>query len=149
MGLKMEGDYIAGDHVYGGCAANVRSKKRRAFQMLGLIIYVLLSATGLTLIKIGTGQNNGLVLDTKGFLLQLNWTLILGMVMYVMSLLLSMAVMKGMNLSLFYPLSAGLIYIAICGISYFILKEKIIFSQWLGMAVILTGIIIMNLGKGN
>jgi Membrane transporters of cations and cationic drugs len=149
MGLKMEGDYIAGDHVYGGCAANVRGKKRRAFQMLGLIIYVILSATGLTLIKIGTGQNNGLVLDTKGFLIQLNWTLILGMVMYVMSFLLSMAVMKGMNLSLFYPLSAGLIYIAICGISYFILKEKIIFSQWLGMAVILTGIIIMNLGKGN
>lgn len=116
--------------------------------MLGLMIYVFLSATGLTLIKIGTGQGSSLVLDTKGFQLQLNWTLIVGMAVYVMSFLLSMAVMKGMDLSLFYPLSAGMIYIAICGVSYFILGEKIMFGQWLGMAVIFTGIIIMNLGKG-
>ena len=71
----------------------------------------------------------------------------IGMIVYIMSFLLSIAVMKGMNLSLFHPLSAGMIYIAICGVSYFILGEKIMFSQWLGMAVILTGIIIMNLGK--
>lgn len=116
--------------------------------MLGLIIYVFLSATGLTLIKIGTGLGNSLILDGKGFRLQLNWTLIIGMAVYAVSFLLSMVVMKGMNLSLFYPLSAGLIYIAICGVSYFVLGEKIIPSQWLGMAVILTGIIIMNLGKG-
>ena len=122
-------------------------KKGGIPQMLGLIIYVFLSATGLTLIKIGTGQGGRLVLDTKGFQLHQNWTLIIGMIVYIMSFLLSIAVMKGMNLSLFYPLSAGMIYIAICGVSYFILGEKIMFSQWLGMAVILTGIIIMNLGK--
>ena len=123
-------------------------KKGMGLHMLGLIIYVFLSATGLTLIKIGTEQNNSLILDTKGFQLQLNWMLIIGMIVYVISFLLSMIVMKSMNLSLFYPLSAGMIYIVICGISYFILHEKIMFSQWLGMAVIFTGIIIMNLGKG-
>ncbi len=122
-------------------------KKGGIPQMVGLIIYVFLSATGLTLIKIGTGRGGSLVLDAKGFQLQLNWTLIIGMFIYIMSFLLSLVVMKGMNLSLFYPLSAGMIYIAICGISYFILGEKIIFRQWAGIAVILTGIIIMNLGK--
>ena len=55
--------------------------------------------------------------------------------------------MKGMNLSLFYPLSAGLIYIAVCVASYLVLKEKISVQQLIGMVVILAGIVIMNLGK--
>ena len=52
-----------------------------------------------------------------------------------------------MNLSLFYPLSAGLIYIAVCVLSFLVLKEKISVQQLIGMVVILAGIVIMNLGK--
>jgi len=58
-----------------------------------------------------------------------------------------MVVMKGMNLSLFYPLSAGLIYIAVCVASYLVLKEKISVQQLIGMVVILAGIVIMNIGR--
>ncbi len=115
--------------------------------MPGLIIYVILSAMGLTLIKIGTGQDISLFLNAKGFSLRLNWILVIGMLVYIISFLTSMLVMKNMNLSIFYPVSAGLIYIVICGLSYFVLREKISINQWIGMSVILVGIIIMNLGK--
>ena len=70
-----------------------------------------------------------------------------GALIYVVSFCLSMVVMKGMNLSLFYPLSAGLIYIAVCLLSFLVLKEKISTTQLIGMAVILAGVIIMNIKK--
>ena len=59
------------------------------FSMLGLLIYVCLSATGLTMIKIGLGRGSTLVLDKAGFTLQFNWLLVLGMCVYVMSFLTS------------------------------------------------------------
>ena len=115
--------------------------------MIGLIIYVCLSATALTLIKLGLGKDSTLLLNKGGFSLSLSWMLVLGACLYVVSFCLSMVVMKGMNLSLFYPLSAGLIYIAVCVLSFLVLKEKITTTQLIGMAVILAGIVIMNLRK--
>ena len=117
--------------------------------MIGLIIYVCLSATALTLIKLGLGKDSTLLLDKGGFNLNLSWMLVGGALLYVVSFCLSMVVMKGMNLSLFYPLSAGLIYIAVCVLSFLVLKEKITTTQLIGMAVILAGIVIMNLNKNS
>ena len=115
--------------------------------MIGLLIYVCLSALGLTLIKIGTGKASSLILNSSGISLQLNWILVLGMAVYVVSFLTSMVVMKNMNLSLFYPLSAGMIYIIICLLSYLVLHEPISIQQLIGMTVILVGIIVMNIGR--
>ena len=117
--------------------------------MIGLIIYVCLSATGLTLIKLGLGKDSTLLLNKGGFSLNLSWILVLGACLYVVSFLTSMVVMKGMNLSVFYPLSAGLIYIAVCILSFLLLKEKITVTQLIGMAVILAGIVIMNLNNNS
>ena len=122
-------------------------KKGMKKGMIGLIIYVCLSATGLTLIKLGLGKDSTLLLNGSGFSLSLTWTLVLGACLYVVSFLLSMVVMKGMNLSVFYPVSAGLIYVAVCLLSFLVLKEKIPVQQLIGMAVILAGIVIMNLRK--
>jgi small multidrug resistance pump len=121
--------------------------KGTAKGMIGLIVYVCLSATALTLIKLGLGKDSTLLLDKGGFNLNLSWMLVGGALMYVVSFCLSMVVMKGMDLSLFYPLSAGLIYVVVCLLSFLVLKEKITTTQLIGMVVILAGIIIMNLGK--
>ena len=115
--------------------------------MIGLIIYVCLSAAGLTLIKMGLEKNSTLLLDKGGFNLSLSWVVVLGACLYICSFVLSMVVMKGMNLSLFYPLSAGLIYVVVCVLGVLVLKEKITTYQLVGMVVILAGIVIMNLGK--
>lgn len=118
-------------------------------QIIGLLIYVCLSAAGLTLIKIGLNKQGTLLLDKNGFTLAFSWLLVLGMVLYILSFLTSLIVMKSMNLSVYYPLSAGLIYVAICVLSFVVLKEKIGVYQLIGMSIILVGIIVMNLGKGN
>lgn len=115
--------------------------------MIGLLIYVIMSSLGLTLIKLGTANDFSLKLERSGLQFQINYVLIAGMCIYVISFLLSMMVMKKMDLSVFYPISAGLIYVLICIISIFFLKEKVSVNQLLGMGFILVGIVVMNLRK--
>ncbi len=115
--------------------------------MIGLFIYVIMSSLGLTLIKIGTANDFSLKLDRVGVQFQINYVLVAGMCIYIISFLLSMMVMKKMNLSVFYPISAGLIYILICLLSIFVLKEKVSANQMVGMGIILVGIVVMNFKK--
>lgn len=124
-------------------------KKGMGKQMLGLLIYVCLSAMGLTLIKIGLDKNCSLVLDKTSFSLSFSWILVIGICLYILSFLTSMIVMKNMNLSVYYPLSAGLIYVVVCILSVLVLKEHLTWNQLVGMAIIFAGIIFMNVGKGN
>lgn len=115
--------------------------------MLGLLLYVFLSATGLTMIKIGSSKGSTLLLDSAGFDLKLSWILVLGLCIYVISFLMSIMVMKRMNLTIFYPVSAGLIYIIVSLAGFLILKEAFTIQQLIGMAIILAGIVVMNIGK--
>ena len=116
--------------------------------MIGLLIYVCMSAAGLTMIKIGTTRESTLLLDSAGFDLKLSWILVIGLCLYVLSFLMSIMVMKRMNLTIFYPLSAGLIYILVSLAGFIVLKEAFSYQQIIGMGIILTGIVVMNLGKG-
>lgn len=115
--------------------------------MIALLIYVCMSAAGLTMIKIGTARESTLLLDTAGFDLKLSWILVIGLCIYVLSFLMSIMVMKRMNLTIFYPLSAGLIYILVSLAGFIVLKEAFTVQQLIGMAIILAGIVVMNLGK--
>lgn len=116
------------------------------FKIIGLLIYVCLSATGLTLIKTGLNKDSTVVISVTGVSLSFNWILIIGMCLYVLSFLASLLVMKNMNLSFFYPLSAGMIYVLVCVFGIVILGDSISKIQIIGMLVILTGIVLMNLG---
>lgn len=127
----------------------MEKKKGLGKKMIGLLLYVCLSATGLTLIKIGLDKNSSLVLNKASFSLSFSWILVLGMCLYILSFLTSMIVMKSMNLSVYYPLSAGLIYVVVCVLSVVVLKEHLTWNQLVGMAIILAGIIFMNIGKEN
>ena len=71
------------------------------------------------------------------------------MCVYILSFLISLAIMKDMNLSVYYPVSAGLIYVMVCLLSVAIFSEKITIQQLIGMISIFIGIIVMNIGKGN
>lgn len=116
--------------------------------MIGLLIYIGLSAAGLTLIKIGLNKNSSIIISKSGFSLSFSWILILGMCIYILSFLTSIIVMKNMNLNVYYPLSAGLIYIVVCILSIIVLKEQLTWNQLVGMVIIFAGIIFMNIGRG-
>lgn len=115
--------------------------------ILLLLIYVICSALGLTLLKLG--MNNGFIFSINAgiFEMKFHLLLIIGALLYILSFILNMSVMSKLNLSYFYPVSAGLIYITISIFSIFILKEKVSIMQYIGMFIILFGVVVMNLHK--
>lgn len=115
--------------------------------MFKIILYVLFSSFGLVLLKMGT-KGLEISLHKGNFTLSINYILIIGMIFYVLSFLTSLITMKGMNLNVFYPISAGLVYIMVCILSYFILHEKMTLIQIIGICITLIGIVVMNIKKG-
>ena len=113
-------------------------------QMAMIALYVLFSALGLTLMKLGINSGFGMWLEGGMLRLQISVVTLLGIVLYVCSFLMSMLVMSRMNLTFFYPISAGLIYILVGILGVLLLKETVRLQQLIGMGLILAGVIAMN-----
>lgn len=110
-----------------------------------IILYVLISASGLILLKMGANHEFMVNISKEGLGISVNWQILLGMLFYVCSFLVSLMAMKKINLSIFYPISSGLGYVVICLTSYLVLKETISLKQLVGMVIILIGVVVINL----
>lgn len=115
--------------------------------ILLILIYAICSSLGLVLLKIGLNSGTSISLHSACLELKFHTFLIVGATLYILSFLLNMVVMRRFNLSYVYPISAGLIYIAILIFSVLILKEQVSMIQITGAVTILVGIIIMNIRR--
>jgi len=111
--------------------------------ILAVIIYLFCTVGGLTLVKVGANANS-FTTSSQFFNLQLSYTTLLGLVLYVVSFIMWIVIVQHFNLSYIQPLTTGLSYILIIAASIFILKEQISPFQWGGLAFILVGVILMN-----
>lgn len=118
---------------------------KRKKDMTLIILYVLISASGLILLKMGANHEFMVNISKEGLGISVNWQILLGMLFYVCSFLVSLMAMKKINLSIFYPISSGLGYVVICLTSYLVLKETISLKQLVGMVIILIGVVVINL----
>ena len=108
------------------------------------VFYTVMSATGLFMIKSGADGTSFAIED--GLMnLQLSPRLLTGFIIYVCSFLLSVYIMGKMKLTLFYPMSTGTVLVLTSLLSFFVLKEHIGLPQIIGMALILAGVIAMNM----
>ena len=112
-----------------------------------MTVYILCSASGLTLIRMGLSQGTMIGLSQRVLQLNISLLLIGGLVLYAASFILSLLVMSKMSLSVFYPISAGLVFVAVCLFSVFVLKESLDFHKIIGIGLILLGVVAMNLRK--
>lgn len=113
--------------------------------MMLILLYVLLSACGLVFLKIGASHDLKITVSGSTFEIKLNIYVIIGLLCYVSSFIVSLVAMSKTNLNIFYPISAGLGYILVCMASYLILKESFSVMQITGTIIILIGVIVMNL----
>jgi len=113
--------------------------------VVALILYLAFSSIGLILLKLGLNQGTVFKLAGGSLEVHVSLLLLLGAILYVASFILSLVAMSKMNLTVFYPLSAGLIYVIVCLLGAVFLKESVSMTQMIGMGVILVGIIVMNL----
>lgn len=106
--------------------------------------YFLFNASGLILMKLGSGKLN-LNITKNTFNLMMSWKYLLGFICYVCSFLLFSYLITKSKLTYIYPLSAAMCYILVVVFSYIFLKEQITLIQFFGIILILSGVILMNI----
>ena len=77
-----------------------------------------------------------------------NWQIILGMGIYGLSAILFIIALKYGKLSVLYPVIATT-YIWVTMISYYIFKEQINYSNWIGVFLIICGVFMIALRGGS
>lgn len=114
--------------------------------VLLFLCYVFLTSCGLLFIKLG-GTGTSLTLVHKGISIQCSYQLILGLCCYIISFLLFTIILQKKELSVIYPISAGVVNIASVLMGVFILKEKISTTSLIGVMFTILGIVLLNVKK--
>lgn len=110
------------------------------------IFYALMSTAALLLMKAGLSNSAFHVHLRPNFSATLGYTLILGMLLYVMSFLTWLIIIRTAPMTIAYPLSIGLIQLFLMGGSYFLLHGKISVYTVLGSVLVLAGIVLLSVG---
>lgn len=117
----------------------------RQMKIIVMTIYLILSASGLILFKLGaTGDaiisfNRGLV-NIKVSLMSLA-----GLVCYVCSFIIYLAMISKYNLSYIVPVTTGIMQVIMLIAAVAIFKETITALHVIGVIVILAGVFLINL----
>ena len=113
--------------------------------VLSISVYVVLNACGQLLIKMGTLEMK----KVESFQDLLNFKLLSGIGLFGLSFLTWIYIISRNNLSYAFPFAVGLGYIGVLLLSMFVLKETATFWQFVGMALIWIGIVLMLLNRVN
>jgi small multidrug resistance pump len=108
-----------------------------------MIIYLILSVSGLILFKLGANSSQ-ISIIAKGILsLQISFTSLIGLCCYLFSFFIYLFLISKNTLSFLVPVMTGIVYILVLTASVLILKEKLTLFSVMGSLFILLGIILM------
>lgn len=111
-----------------------------------ITLYLFFTVSGLVLLKIG-GQSFNFLIQSGKVHITMPWKFILGFVSYVCSFMIWTFILQKFNLTYMYPILVGLAYVLVLFAGVFILQEKLTIFNIIGSAVILIGIMLMNIKK--
>ena len=108
-------------------------------------VYVLLSAGGLTLFKLGSKD---LIFNmvNNHINISLNWYIIAGTLSYISSFILWLYIITKMKISLAMPISVGLVNVLVIIGAILFIGENVTWLQWLGVLIIFIGLLITSFG---
>lgn len=114
-------------------------------QILLVIVYLLLTVGALTLVKMGSESR----FSVSGgiFSMVIDFKLIIGLIMYIVSFLLYIGIISNFNLSYINPITTGISTVLIILSAVFILKEQITLFQYAGITLIILGVILANIRR--
>ena len=115
-------------------------------QYLLLGLYLLFTTSGLVLMKLG--NNAGTIAISEGNLnFTVNMISMFGLVLYVVSFLLFTKIVTTYDLSFILPIITGITQILSLIAALVIFKEKVTIQGFIGIAMVIIGILIMNYKK--
>lgn len=115
--------------------------------ILIILVYTLLSVSGVVFFKLGSTQELTLEVTASAFCLKISWLSILGLVFYVISFLIYMGLVAKTDLGYLVPVCTGVVYLMTLSASVLIFKESFTATDIVGSLLILGGVILMNIKK--
>jgi len=114
---------------------------------LVLIFYVLATSLGLIVIKLGTRAGLPVTFVENKLQFNFNITILLGILLYGLSFVLYVYLISKNELGYIIPLTTALVYVLIFVSSYFIFHEVFTVTKIIGISMILSGLIFLNLNR--
>lgn len=115
--------------------------------LIFFIAYFLFTCSGLTLIKYGSIVKDVLTLKVPIVDISLSIYSLLGIVCYGVSFLLYTVLVSRHDLSFLTPLTVGVTSVLIFASAALFFHESITIAKVIGLAIIITGVIIINISK--
>jgi len=112
-------------------------------RILLVCVYMLLSVSGIVLIRAGSGRT-ALSVAEGLFQLKLDALTLGGMCCYIVSFLMFMYILSLYKLSYIVPVTTGIVQVLILLAAVFIFREKISTVNLVGVLVVISGIVLMN-----
>lgn len=116
-------------------------------RILMIVIYLIFTVSGLILMKKG-GNAGTITANSQEFGFNISWISALGFICYIISFFLfTRIIMMFENVSYISPICTGISQVMILVASWLFLKEQMTGLSIGGAALIIAGVVIMNLGK--
>lgn len=121
-------------------------KRKSIMKVIFVILYLILTVSGLILMKKG-GNAGNIQLNNGDIAFSINWVSAIGFVCYICSFLLFTRMVIMFDLSYIMPLTTGIVQILSLVASSVVFKESISKQGIIGASIIIIGLIIMNYKK--
>lgn len=109
-----------------------------------VVLYVILTILGLVLMKFG-GNTGTITLENTTFSFSISIISLLGFICYIASFLIFTNIVVKFNLSYIVPITAGIVQVLTLLSGYIIFDEKKSINGIIGIALVIVGIVIMNI----
>jgi len=113
-----------------------------------LLIYAAMSSLGLIFLKLGSKDAAPVSFIDGKIHFNLGLYVIVGVVLYGLSFIVYTYLISKNDLGYIIPVSTALVYIGIFLASFFIFKEVFTAVKIVGILLILTGVVLLNLNLG-
>lgn len=113
-----------------------------------IMAYVVATAGGLVLLKLGTSGTGFISIVDGKIIWHMSVLTVFGIVTYGISFLLYIMLVSKFSLGYIVPLTTALVYILVFTASYFIFKENFTTIKVIAIILILTGVLLLNGASG-
>lgn len=112
-------------------------------EIMFIITYLICTVGGLTFLKLGSESFKFKI--NKELLISMNWEAFLGFALYIISFLLWQKLIGKYNITKIFPITAGIVQIAILIIGIYLFKEKVSIINIMGTLLTIMGIILISM----
>jgi drug/metabolite transporter (DMT)-like permease len=111
-----------------------------------VLIYLVFTVSGLIFMKLGAGGTN-IHYEKFNLSISMNIYIVLGLILYLLSFLMWIVLLKKYDLSYIVPITTSISYIVVVISGVLIFNEKISFLNGIAIFIILVGVVLLNIPK--